>query len=88
MSLIRQDPTTKEWVILAAQRGQRPHDFTKAKPERAIAQMELMRVGCMSPFITFSFENGVLEKATGNRNWADGKTEFRGTGFKCTGKKV
>jgi len=40
MSLIRQDPTTKEWVILAAQRGKRPHDFKKAKAEREIPQFE------------------------------------------------
>ncbi len=29
MSLIRQDPTTKEWVIIATERGRRPHDFER-----------------------------------------------------------
>lgn len=32
MSVIRQDPTSKEWVIMAAERGKRPHDF--ARPGR------------------------------------------------------
>jgi galactose-1-phosphate uridylyltransferase len=26
MSVIRQDPTTRAWVIVATDRGQRPHD--------------------------------------------------------------
>lgn len=29
MSLIRQDPTTKEWVILATERAKRPHEFRR-----------------------------------------------------------
>ena len=29
MSIIRQDPTTKDWVILAAERARRPEDFNK-----------------------------------------------------------
>jgi len=29
---LRQDPTTKEWVIIATERSKRPHDFKKAKP--------------------------------------------------------
>lgn len=33
MSVIRQDPTTKEWVILATERGKRPHDFRSEKRE-------------------------------------------------------
>ena len=31
MSIIRQDPTTKDWVILAAERARRPEDFKKAR---------------------------------------------------------
>jgi len=27
MSQLRQDPTTKEWVIIATERAKRPHDF-------------------------------------------------------------
>ena len=35
MSEIRQDPTTKEWVIIARERARRPHDSVRqqAKPE-------------------------------------------------------
>jgi UDPglucose--hexose-1-phosphate uridylyltransferase len=35
MSEIRQDPTTREWVIIARERAKRPHDFIRpqAKPE-------------------------------------------------------
>src|ERR1035437_9295804 len=35
MSEIRQDPTTKEWVILATARGKRPSDFAQhvSRPE-------------------------------------------------------
>ena len=35
MSQLRQDPTTKEWVIIAAERSKRPHDFVnvEAVPE-------------------------------------------------------
>ncbi|MFQ5683304.1 MAG: galactose-1-phosphate uridylyltransferase [Candidatus Binatia bacterium] len=29
MSVIRQDPCTKEWVIIATERGRRPHDFRR-----------------------------------------------------------
>jgi UDPglucose--hexose-1-phosphate uridylyltransferase len=29
MPEIRQDPTTKEWVIIATERGKRPHDFIR-----------------------------------------------------------
>lgn len=33
MSVIRQDPTTKEWVIIATERGRRPHDHeARAEP--------------------------------------------------------
>ena len=32
MSIIRQDPTTKEWVILAANRVQRPDNFKRTQP--------------------------------------------------------
>jgi len=31
MSIIRQDPTTKDWVIIATDRGKRPDDFTKTE---------------------------------------------------------
>jgi len=31
MPQLRQDPTTKEWVIIAAERSKRPHDFKKTK---------------------------------------------------------
>jgi UDPglucose--hexose-1-phosphate uridylyltransferase len=31
MPQLRQDPTTKEWIIIAAERSKRPHDFKKTK---------------------------------------------------------
>jgi len=36
MSIIRQDPTTKEWVIIAAERARRPHEYNqhaRARPQ-------------------------------------------------------
>ena len=32
MPQLRQDPTTKEWVIIAAERAKRPDNFRKIKP--------------------------------------------------------
>jgi UDPglucose--hexose-1-phosphate uridylyltransferase len=37
MSIIRQDPTTKAWVIIAADRAMRPHDFQQAREPRVLA---------------------------------------------------
>jgi len=31
MSELRQNPTTKEWVIVATERARRPHEFVRAK---------------------------------------------------------
>ena len=31
MPQLQQDPTTKEWVIIASERSRRPHDFIKNK---------------------------------------------------------
>ena len=36
MSEIRQDPATKEWVILASNRVKRPHDFMKKRQKRSL----------------------------------------------------
>ena len=36
MSLLRQDPTTKDWVIIATDRGKRPDDFQKSVAESAL----------------------------------------------------
>jgi UDPglucose--hexose-1-phosphate uridylyltransferase len=33
MPQLRQDPTTKEWVIIATERSKRPHNFKKPRPE-------------------------------------------------------
>ena len=40
MSVIRQDPTTKEWVILATDRSRRPHDFVRRDRERTISSYD------------------------------------------------
>jgi UDPglucose--hexose-1-phosphate uridylyltransferase len=37
MSIIRQDPTTKEWVIIAAERMRRPHEYKQAVGPRSAA---------------------------------------------------
>ena len=37
MSIIRQDPTTKEWVIIAAERERRPHEYVQ--PVRTCSQL-------------------------------------------------
>jgi len=36
MSILRQDPTTKDWVIIATDRGKRPDDFQKTVAESAL----------------------------------------------------
>jgi len=36
MSILRQDPTTKDWVIIATDRGKRPDDFHRAAVESAL----------------------------------------------------
>lgn len=40
MSEIRQDPTTKEWVIIASNRVKRPHDFVKKRQKRSLHPYE------------------------------------------------
>ena len=40
MPEIRQDPTTKEWVILASNRVKRPRDFIKKQQERSLPPYE------------------------------------------------
>jgi UDPglucose--hexose-1-phosphate uridylyltransferase len=40
MSVIRQDATTKAWVIIASERAKRPHDFRRAMPARASPEHE------------------------------------------------
>ncbi len=40
MSEIRQDPTTKEWVIIASNRVKRPRDFIKNQQERSLPPYE------------------------------------------------
>lgn len=35
MSIIRQDPTTKEWVIIAAERRRRPHEYNRHGASRS-----------------------------------------------------
>jgi UDPglucose--hexose-1-phosphate uridylyltransferase len=33
MSEMRQDPTTREWIIIAKERSKRPHDFVRQQPK-------------------------------------------------------
>jgi len=46
MSIIRQDPTTKEWVIMATERAKRPHEFKKTAVPRAVNAHEKTRPFC------------------------------------------
>ena len=36
MSILRQDPTTKDWVIIATDRAKRPDDFKKTFAETTL----------------------------------------------------
>ncbi len=45
MSILRQDPTTKDWVIIATDRGKRPDEFQKT-----IAQSDLLTHDPACPF--------------------------------------
>ena len=40
MSEIRQDPTTKEWVIIASERVKRPHDLVKKRQKHSLPPYE------------------------------------------------
>lgn len=40
MSVLRYDPTTDEWVIIATERAKRPHDFKKATRPRVLTPHE------------------------------------------------
>ncbi len=40
MSILRQDPTTKDWVIIATERGKRPDDFQKSVAESALPRYD------------------------------------------------
>ena len=40
MPMIRQDPTTKEWFILATGRAKRPHDFQKPIQEKTLPEFD------------------------------------------------
>ena len=40
MSEIRQDPTTKEWVIMAGERVKRPHDSLRQQAKRELPDFE------------------------------------------------
>ena len=40
MPELRQDPPTKEWVIIASNRAKRPHDFTKKQKKSSLPPYE------------------------------------------------
>lgn len=61
MSVIRQDPTTKEWVILATERGRRPHEFSGGDRARSTMAQDPDCPFCrgneaMTPAPTLTFE--------------------------------
>ncbi len=63
MSQLRQDRTTKEWVIIAAERAKRPHDFKKVEPT---IEMPPYKADCpfcpgnehLTPPETLAYRNG------------------------------
>ena len=63
MSQLRQDRTTKEWVIIAAERAKRPHDFKKVEPR---IEMPSYKADCpfcpgnehLTPPETLAYRNG------------------------------
>jgi UDPglucose--hexose-1-phosphate uridylyltransferase len=40
MPELRQDPTTKEWIILATERTKRPHNFRHQKPKKTLPALD------------------------------------------------
>jgi len=69
MPQLRQDPTTKEWVIIAAERSKRPHDFIKTK---TVIEKPPYKEDCpfcqgnehLTPHESLAYRRG---------GWADGK---------------
>lgn len=46
MSQLRQDPTTREWVIIATERARRPHDFAAAESAAKSAALPSYNATC------------------------------------------
>lgn len=68
MSEFRQDPTTKEWIIVASHRAKRPHDFINKQHEPDIPSYEAKCPFCsgneyLSPNEIFRYP------ADGNSSW-------------------
>jgi UDPglucose--hexose-1-phosphate uridylyltransferase len=40
MPELRQDPTTREWIIISTERTKRPHDFRRSEARRALPERE------------------------------------------------
>ena len=63
MPELRQDPTTKEWIIIAVERSKRPHDFIKTEP---LVEKPSYREDCpfcsgnehLSPHETLAYRSG------------------------------
>ena len=63
MPQLRQDRTTKEWVIIATERSKRPHDFKKGKP---VAERPIYKEDCpfcagnehLTPHETLAYRSG------------------------------
>ncbi len=63
MPQLRQDRTTKEWVIIATERSKRPHDFKKGKP---VVERPIYKEDCpfcpgnehLTPHETLAYRSG------------------------------
>jgi UDPglucose--hexose-1-phosphate uridylyltransferase len=70
MPQLRQDRTTKEWVIIAVERSKRPHDFKKMEP---IVERPLYREDCpfcpgnehLTPHETLAYRSSGLPDSKG-----------------------
>jgi len=69
LSEIRQDPTTKEWVIIASNRVKRPHDFAKKRAKRRLPPYE--------PSCPFCLGNEYLSPKEVLRYPAEGSSRWR-----------
>ena len=63
MSELRQDPATKQWVILATERAKRPHDFSRPSVQVSVPEYKADCPFCpgnesMTPPETMAYRKG------------------------------
>ncbi len=70
MSELRQDPATKQWVILATERAKRPHDFSRPPVQDSIPEYKADCPFCpgnesMTPPETMAYRKGGASNGPG-----------------------